>query len=38
MSEKIREARSKQVISEETRKKMAEAQKLRHAINRLNKQ
>ena len=36
--EKIRQARAKQVISVETRKKMAEAQKLRHAINRLNKQ
>lgn len=36
--EKIRQARAKQVISEETRKKMAEAQKLRHAINRLNRE
>lgn len=31
-------ARSKQVISEETRKKMAESQILRHAMKRLNKE
>jgi hypothetical protein len=36
--EKIRKARSKQVISEETRKKMAESQILRHAMKRLNKE
>jgi hypothetical protein len=35
---KIREARSKQVISEVTRKKMAESQILRHAMKRLNKE
>jgi hypothetical protein len=36
--EKIRKARSKQVISEETKKKMAESQILRHAMKRLNKE
>ena len=33
---KIREARARQVISPETRQKMANAQKLRHASRRLN--